>query len=551
MSRGSSRTRPLSTTGSVGSNRTSSPTLSRPNSRTLAQAVGDTGASTPSRPLVISRPRVYSGSIPADTQPEGVLAGRRRAAAQPPRQAAEVAVRSAGVRGKAGLAADSTDRLKLRIDMLEAENRVLRLKSEQDKANIAASQMLARDLAHVNGSVSPPARSGTVSSDTSLQQLSDARDALERERKASKTEIERLQAQIQELQANADRNGAELSLPSPSPLHATDNSTIADLRTKLHEAVEAHSKEVEAVKSAQLDVSNQLEQSEAAIAELQGKLGAKGSEVDALNERLEQRSSELGRAMQRYHELVEEREQKQAEESSEELELIPVLEKQVEKLRRELSDSESRRLALTSDMEKATSAQMAAESEVARLQHTVELLEHGAADHKRADELLAECRSCVSQTIAALLKCGGTGDTRATIIDDSDSPQTLSALLERVQTLAAQVVDRLGESAQRTEALTTDVRAKDALIAELKQQIDVSKDEGQVDDAQLQHQQERITELESQNAAHLAEREQFTHENGVLTDYLEKLESECNRLVEDIEQLNTENLKLAEELRVA
>ncbi|KAJ2106427.1 hypothetical protein GGF48_006148, partial [Coemansia sp. RSA 921] len=95
------------------------------------------------------------------------------------------------------------------------------------------------------------------------------------------------------------------------------------------------------------------------------------------------RSSELGRAVQRYHELVEEREQQTAE-SSEELELIPVLEKQVEKLRRELAESETRRLVVTTDFESAASAQSSAEAEIARLQHMVVLLERSDAEHKQA-----------------------------------------------------------------------------------------------------------------------------------------------------------------------
>ncbi|KAJ1953113.1 hypothetical protein GGI12_006084 [Dipsacomyces acuminosporus] len=41
------------------------------------------------------------------------------------------------------------------------------------------------------------------------------------------------------------------------------------------------------------------------------------------------------------------------------------------------------------------------------------------------------------------------------------------------------------------------------------------------------------------------------HEQKIVNDYLEKLESESNRLVEDIEQLTAENQKLVEDLRAA
>ncbi|KAJ2124381.1 hypothetical protein IW147_001746 [Coemansia sp. RSA 720] len=548
VSRGSSRTRPLSTTGSASSNRTSSPTLSRPNSQTLSQAVGTAGdaTSTLSKPPPLARPRVYSGARSPNSQSAGAQTDRRRQAALPPGRPIDAAARGAGGRAKPGLAADSADRLKLRIDMLEAENRVLRLKGEQDKAHIAASQMLARDLAAVNGTVSPPARNVATSSDSNLLQLSDARDMLERERKASKTKIDQLQLQLQELHTNSSVDNAETSLLSPT----TDNGVIAELQAELQTVTEAHLKELEVARSKYSEVSSQFEQSAALAAELQTKLDSKSDEIGALNERLEQRSSELGRAIQRYHELVEEREQ-QTVESSEELELIPVLEKQAEKLRRELAESETRRLAVTTDFESAASAQSYAEAEVSRLQHTVALLERSDAEHKQASALLAECRARILQMVTEAAESSRDDDGSHSLDasgDKEDVLQVLPALLERLQLLVTRLINRYNESSRHTDTLTADVQAKDALIAELSQQVYTSKDGQQSSDVHLQ---ERIAELERDNAKHLDERERFTNENGVLTDYLEKLESECNRLVEDIEQLNTENLKLVEELRVA
>ncbi|KAJ2197795.1 hypothetical protein IW144_002237 [Coemansia sp. RSA 522] len=548
VSRGSSRTRPLSTTGSASSNHTSSPTLSRPNSQTLSQAVGTAGdvTSTLSKPLPLDQPRVYSGARSPNSQSAGAQADRRRQAALPPGRAVDAAARAAGGRAKPGLAADSADRLKLRIDMLEAENRVLRLKGEQDKAHIAASQMLARDLAAVNGTVSPLARNVATSSDSSLQQLSDARDALERERKASKAKIDQLQLQLQELHTSNNVGNVETSLPSPT----TDNSVIVELQAELQTVSEVHLKELEAAQSKYSEVSNQLEQSAALAAELQKKLDSRTGEIDVLNERLEHRSSELGRAVQRYHELVEEREQQTAE-SSEELELIPVLEKQVEKLRRELAESETRRLVVTTDFESAASAQSSAEAEIARLQHMVVLLERSDAEHKQASALLAECRARLLQIVTEAAESRRDDDDSHSLEATGDKEEILQvfpALLERLQLHVTQLVSRYNDSSRRTDTLTADVQAKDVLIAELSQQVDTSKNGQQSSDVQLQ---ERIAELECHNAKYLDEREKFTHENSVLTDYLEKLESECNRLVEDIEQLNTENLKLVEELRVA
>ncbi|KAJ1849907.1 hypothetical protein LPJ70_000162 [Coemansia sp. RSA 2708] len=427
--------------------------------------------------------------------------------------------------------------------MLEAENRVLRLKGEQDKAHIAASQMLAKDLAAANGSGSPSARSGAASSDSSLQQLSDARGALERERKASKTKIDQLQAQIRELHACRSTDDAATSLGG--------EQAVAELQIKLRNAAEAHSKELEVARAAYAELATKLDQRTAAAAELQATVDAKSSEVDALSERLEHRSSELKRAMQRYHELVEEREQKHGGEPPEELEQIPVLEKQVEKLRRELADSESQRLTLAADLESAVGAQAAAEAVAAAMQSKVEQAGLAAAGHDQALTLLADCRSWSLQLIEALAKSAGddASDDSYSGAAGSDPLQVLPGLFEQSQLLATRLADRLSDATQRAAALAADVQAKDEAISGLQAGADTCS--GAQAGSSQPGRSEQIEELERQNAALIAERDEFNRENGMLTDYLGKLESECNRLVDDIEQLNSENQKLAEELRVA
>ncbi|KAJ1807995.1 hypothetical protein LPJ75_004676, partial [Coemansia sp. RSA 2598] len=161
VSRGTGKPRPLSTAGSIASNRTSSPPLSRPSSRSLAPPTADqpqsAAAGTP-RQLPHSR----SAATASDAQPPASApAMRRRLVANGAARSLDTPGKAPGTgpRAKASNSADPTDRLRLRIDMLEAENRVLRLKNEQDKAHLAASQMLARDLVGTNAPISPQIRS--------------------------------------------------------------------------------------------------------------------------------------------------------------------------------------------------------------------------------------------------------------------------------------------------------------------------------------------------------------------------------------------------------
>ncbi|KAJ1870367.1 hypothetical protein LPJ55_004718 [Coemansia sp. RSA 990] len=499
--------RPLSTAGSVTSNRTSSPSRSRPSSRTLVSGTNDADTHNFSRtPARLSAP---SGATSPESRPAGVLANRRRVSGLPPGNG--LVTKSSGVRSKPVLATDSADRLKMRIDMLEAENRMLRLKSEQDKAQIAASQMLAKDLA-----ASPSARSAAGPAD--------AREALERERKADKAKIDQLQAHIRELEAHA------------SSSVSADDSALAQLQTELHTAAKVHASELELAKNAHSETAGRLGASEAAVSELQSKLESKTNQVAILNDRLEQKSLELSRAIERYQEFVDEREHKQAEE------LESIMEKQVEKLRRELADSESQRLALTAELEAAATAQSVAAAKIADLNQQIK----STANHSHITELLSQCRQQLLQIAEEMSKDSEVSGDLAGLAD-SNVLEAVPVLLQKTQQLAAQTTDCLHQAVERVDTLTDDIKTRDAQISELQDQLALA----QTNEKSPSQQNDRLEELELQNAALLAEREQFTSENSVLTDYLGKLESECNRLVDDIEQLNTENQKLAEELRVA
>ncbi|KAJ1884607.1 hypothetical protein LPJ81_007057, partial [Coemansia sp. IMI 209127] len=133
ISRGPSRTRPISTTGSIVSNRTSSPLLSRPSSRTLAPSFNaelSTHTLSPTRkPAAIQRTKLFANTPSADQrQPRRNTGMQRPTAASSVRPTEQANGRSTSVaqRSRTGAPADSMERLRLRVDMVEAENRMLR-----------------------------------------------------------------------------------------------------------------------------------------------------------------------------------------------------------------------------------------------------------------------------------------------------------------------------------------------------------------------------------------------------------------------------------------
>ncbi|KAJ2162753.1 hypothetical protein GGF46_000478 [Coemansia sp. RSA 552] len=414
-----------------------------------------------------------------------------------------------------------------RIDVLEAENRVLRLKNEQDKAHITASQMLARDLA-ANGTPSPPARgafglsNAPISPSVSLQQLSSARDALEQERKESRARIEQLEAQISELQAAGQDTGHDA--PDPSK----EEQTVVELREELTRTAEAHSKELDATASARSELAASLEQRAAEIEQLQAELDAKASEIDGLNGRLEERSLELSRATQRYRDLMDEQHASGPEESDPQ----PALEKQVGQLRHDLAESEEKlqRLAAAAATTTTTTA------------------DQSTAERDSARVLIARCRSHLSELITAMQPANDEA-SEDTLGDDSDGPDSKinPALFAKSRELASQLTERVGNAAERIESLDSELQAKDDLIAELRRELAALKEEqGAAPEAQA-----RVEELESLNDRLVEERNQFIDEQASVNEYLEKLEAESHRLIEDIEQLTAENQKLTEELRAA
>ncbi|KAJ1889998.1 hypothetical protein LPJ66_007726 [Kickxella alabastrina] len=603
LARGPSRPRPASTASSIISNRTVSPPLSRPNSRSLVPTGNDQPATAPNgaRSTALGRTQSLGGDMQASAS---TAAARRRIVPAVSTRPPEIAAKAlgAGPRTKATGSTDPVDRLRLRVDMLEAENRVLRLKNEQDKAHLAAGQMLARDLVSVNGPMSPQMRGpidgtrrlsllspavssaatdfqGSSSMSELSQQLGDTHQLLERERKDSQAQIASLESQISELRTHM----AEINSGNNNNANASDNvegahtdeeelvsaeatreisARIVELEAQLAQAAQDHASELASVAEAQSEVNRALEQHSADVEALQASLGVKASELSSLSTRFDRVTADLARANQLYEELVSEQQQKQADDSSEESELIASLKKQVEKLRRDCSGGEERLAAMTEHLEAETLTRSEAEAKFASALLDMEGLENRASDYNEKTTLVSQCHSCLCDV--ALLAQQHSGDFSV-----EDGPDHLAALnvaelfsvsKERVSRLA----DRLRDSLGRATALSEGIESRDVQIAELAAALEEAKrgvsqaaskaiaDEGDASSSESTSTgdlQSRVDELECQNSKLVEERIQFIQDQAIFNDYLEKLESECNRLVEDIEQLTFENHKLTDELR--
>ncbi|KAJ2747815.1 hypothetical protein GGI20_000110 [Coemansia sp. BCRC 34301] len=547
---------------SVASNRTVSPQLSRPSSRSVASSLGDLAPAvgSPSRPPALVRPHAFGATPTLDPLPSSAAMSVKRRPATTTATASSASAHLLGSLGrgandapkpKTTTTADPVERLRLRIDMLEAENRVLRLKGEQDKAHLAASHMLARDLVTVNGTVSPQARGGVegtlrasppstgISATTTeatapagiSRQLGEARDMLERERQESKSQIALLEARIGELSLQGDSKGSEVA-----PSADESGMRIAELEAKLDIASQAHAKELLAAKDEQTKLLLELEARAATNKALATELEARAGEAASLGLRLKQADAERLRASQMFRELVAEHEQK-ADDSTEKTELVSKLGNQVERLRQELAESEEQRLSLLSSLEAAQSQLSTSEAKLADALASVAQLEGKIVDYDTKCALVGLYHSRLCQAIV-LAQQHATSIGGAVADASLPEAQSEEAVLELYRKLQAAVV-LLGNAALTSSQTQLDYTAHggsaDSVIGA-----------GRNPDLQA-----RIEELEDINDKLAKERDQATLQQTLVNDYLEKLESECNRLVEDIEQLTGENQKLSEDLRMA
>ncbi|KAJ1671875.1 hypothetical protein GGF38_000474, partial [Coemansia sp. RSA 25] len=563
VSRGANRARPISTAESVVSNRTTSPQLSRPSSRSVASSLGDLAATvaSPSRPPTLVRPQHALGgaAAPDALTAAGTTIKRRPVATTISARPLDGAGRDVP-KPKVASTADPVERLRLRIDMLEAENRVLRLKGEQDKAHLAASHMLARDLVTVNGTASPQARGGVDGTHraSSLstgfpataseamnpnginRQLGEARDLLERERQESKSQIALLEAQIGELRLQGDGKDSDADLACAvaevAPNTEESGARIAELEAKLDMASQVHAKELLVAKEAQSELALELEARAAANKALVADLEARAGEAASLGLRLKQADAERLRASQMFKELVAEHEQK-ADDSTEKTELVSKLGNQVEKLRREFVESEEQRLGLASNLEAAQNQLSTSEARLADTMASAAQLEERIADYDAKCALANLYHSHMCQAVALAQQ----HVTRASgaVADDGQpeacSEEAASELYSKLRAAVMLLADTaLSGTRVRPDSSAGRDNADSHVGAGYEQEL-----------------QARIEELEDINGKLVKEHEQFALQQTLVNDYLEKLESECNRLVEDIEQLTSENQKLSEDLRMA
>ncbi|KAJ2380542.1 hypothetical protein H4S02_006632, partial [Coemansia sp. RSA 2611] len=288
--------------------------------------------------------------------------------------------------------------------MLEAENRVLRLKGEQDKAHLAASHMLARDLATVNGTASPQLRGcveGTLrasphssgvaaampeaSDPTGIsRQLGEVRDQLERERQESKSQIALLVARIEELALHGDSAGnksanaeSEGTCVDEAQDATCSGEIVAELEAKLDMAAQVHAKELLSAKELHAELTLELDARDAANKALLADLEAKTGEAATLSQRLKLADIERLRANQMFKDLVEEQELK-ADDSTEKSELVS-------KLRQEYLESEEQRVHLASELEVAQGQLSASETRLATA------LADAARLEERSKEYHANC----------------------------------------------------------------------------------------------------------------------------------------------------------------
>ncbi|KAJ1723073.1 hypothetical protein LPJ53_002553 [Coemansia erecta] len=517
-------------------------------------------------------------AIPSSSAPSA----RRRPGAGVPARPPEIAGRSPGTsaRAKAANTADPTDRLRLRIDMLEAENRVLRLKSEQDKAHLAASQMLARDLTGANGPMSPQVRGGAeaasrptlrnmatasttqapaIQTDGSTvsaieQQLVEVQGQLESERIESQAKITELQSQVGRLLESVPQDNGEQSKDHSDVISSQeDKSRIVDLEAQLVQCAREHEHELTRLKSEQSEISRALEKRTTETDALRSDITAKDGELASLGTRLDKANNDIAWMTKRYDDSVAEQEQKQIDSASEESELVASLRKQIDKLRRDHAEAMEQHRDLSESLSAAQTAHSDAESKLQHAQHDLERLRENADDYE-------EQRSRASQYRDSL--CEFVLHTQQWVSDDTSDAASAESLRSLdaagLTSLASDVAQRLSSWADR---LSDDISAKTRQVSELEKELDEAKQaQSQIPDGERrvlengdipEDTQARIEELEVLNDQLIQERNRYIEEQVIVNDYLEKLESESNRLVDDIEQLTTENQRLTEELRVA
>ncbi|KAI9503336.1 hypothetical protein BX070DRAFT_235031 [Coemansia spiralis] len=606
LSRGTSRTRPISTTESIASNRTSSPLLSRPSSRSLASGVNTDKSllsTSPSKASTLLRTQPFSGTQDKDLLQKLSNAAMPRTAASPTvHQSDSSAGTVSGVvsRTRAVASAESIDRLQRQVDMLEAENRMLRLKNDQDKAHLTAGQMLARDLAIANGTTSPQtprssadlvnrlashtmsnisSQGGTDAS--SSQQLKEVRDILDRERIAAKTTIEKLESEISALKISTAN---EIITNDAEEKHDTAVETkdvsiefgplqISEPQTAFKQIESDHASEILSVKNAYSELSQAFEEKVTETEMLKAQLESKTEEAASLNNRVEHNTIELEKMAEMYQSLLKEWESKHANGAHEDPELASTSGKQLEKLQREIADSESTKIQLSSELEVTKNSLSATENQLANVRQTLKDMEQKVSEYSNIYSLAAKYHNRLYQIVIRMAEhcSSGDGEFDGHSIDDiptelagietsqemeskifNSANDYLSCLIKKADSASRYIEVSRGTNSNNGQASGQEVELPDTTHMLSQSPSDtLSESDEHNSTLQLQYLQMRVEELEVANYNLLEQRNSLLEDCEKFVDQLKIVEQESNRLMEDIEQLSVQNQKLSDDLRVA
>ncbi|KAJ2501753.1 hypothetical protein GGI11_007772, partial [Coemansia sp. RSA 2049] len=559
-------------------------------------------ALSPPRPASFQRTKPL-GSTPATDQRQSRRnTGMHRPTATLSGRLAEQSngrVSGAAPKSRTGAPADSVDRLRLRVDMLEAENRVLRLKNEQDKAHLAAGQMLARDLAIVNGSTSPQGKGVSLSpnsSDISMaeQHLKEAHDTLERERAVAKETIQGLESELRNLKAEslkeaifssttssnegAKQNVAvetkDASVAFNSLSDYTDReSRISEMRAELKQMEKKYTESVLASEEAYSQLSQRIVDRDSMIRTLEAQLSNKVEETSALNARIGDVSEELEKVTQLYRQLLGKGDVENSSEKSTNDGDVTSLNGQIERLQHELATSENAKMELIAELDDTKQMLSTARDQVDSAQSLLDDTKMRLVDRDDMNAMVATYHGSMIQ-IARLL--GGCPDEYGELVkqtldgipskfdEAAVSQEVVGQLSSKVGECLSRLIKKADTSSSQIETMAGEAQVKDARISvletevsDLKRQLAQSPSEtlaesdDHVSSSQLQYFQSRIEELESSNYQLEEKCDTLEEERILFNEYLKTLEAESNRLVDDIDLLTAQNQKLAEDLRVA
>ncbi|KAJ2853881.1 hypothetical protein GGI22_004697, partial [Coemansia erecta] len=500
---------------------------------------------------------------------------------------------SGAQRSRTGAPTDSMERLRLRVDMVEAENRMLRLKNEQDKAHLAAGQMLARDLAIVNGSSTTPqthilgSPSGLGGSAISLaeKQLKEVRDTLERERTVAKETIESLEHEVRSLKLGSTNKGfpsggsssgseetkqntavdtrdacvAFNSLPDPSELE----SKVSEMQSVLKQAKESHAKDILASEMAYSQLYRTLEDKNAMTESMEAQLSSKVEETSALSTRVETLTAELDKCTRLYQDLLQ---TKGEDRGCDGQDTVSALNGQIERFQLQITSANDARVELMAELENTKQALSVANEQLSRALCSLEEMQKKSLDFDSLRAFVEEYHSGMYR-LARL--CGehgdgyGLDDIPAEFNQASISLEAVSQLFSSANRCVNRLSDKAYSASNQIETMVNEVQSKDTRIStletellDLKRQLAQSPSETLADpddhgSASQQHSlQARIDELEGMNDELMEQCDSLIEERAMFNEHLKMLEAESNRLVDDIDQLTAQNQKLAEELRV-